>query len=307
MKKWNYLVLFTLLLWGTCFLVGCGKREQENNEKSIEIYYLNKEETKIGNESYSMQAETMEKQIDELLHVLAQTPENAEYKAPISSSITVLDAVEDAGQLTLIVDESYRNLSAITEVLTRAALVRTLTQIPGIDYISMKIREEPLADQSGNPIGVMTADMFIDNAGKEINAYEKARLTLYFTDESGTKLVETTRSVVYNSNISMEKLVVEQLIIGPMNDSAYPTINPETKVNNVTVKDGICYVNLNDSFLTQITNVTSDVTIYSITNSLVELPNVNKVQISINGDTDGMYREKIPFSTIFERNLELLE
>ena len=91
---------------------------------------------------------------------------------------------------------------------------------------------------------------------------EKVRLILYFTDESGTKLVEANRSVVYNTNISMEKLVVEQLIKGPNNEEIYPTINPETKVNSVTVKDGICYVNLNESFLTQMTNVTSEVTIY---------------------------------------------
>lgn len=100
---------------------------------------------------------------------------------------------------------------------------------------------------------------------------------------------------------------MEELIRGPANEETYPTINPETKVNNVTVQDGVCYVNLSESFLTQMTNVTSEVTIYSITNSLVELPNVNKVQISINGDTSGTYREKIPFSTIFERNLELIE
>lgn len=185
--------------------------------------------------------------------------------------------------------------------------MRTLTQADGVEFVSMKVRNDPLTDRSGNPIGIMEASMFIDNAGDEINTYEKVRLILYFTDESGMKLVEANRSVVYNTNISMEKLVVEQLIKGPNNEEIYPTINPETKVNSVTVKDGICYVNLNESFLTQMTNVTSEVTIYSITNSLVELSNVNKVQISINGDTEGTYRESIPFSTIFERNLELID
>ena len=53
-------------------------------------------------------------------------------------------------------------------------------------------------------------------------------------------------------------------------------------------------------------NVGADVTIYSITNSLVELSNVNKVQISINGETNISYREKVNLSSIFERNLDLL-
>ena len=238
---------------------------------------------------------------------MSQAPDDADNKAVISSAFSLLDAVLDEGQVILTVDENYRNLDPAAEVLTRAALVRTLTQLDAVEYVSMKVRNEPLTDRSGNPIGIMEASMFIDNAGDEINTYERARLTLYFTDESGTKLIEASRSVVYNTNISMEKLVVEQLIKGPNNEELFPTVNPETKINNVTVKDGICYVNLNENFLTQMTIVSSEVTIYSITNSLVELPNVNKVQISINGNTEGTYRESIPFSTIFERNLELIE
>lgn len=304
MKK---LRAFLLAVVCILLLCGCRKTEKEADGQRIEIYYLNKEETKIGSETYVLHAAQLGQQLEEVLQVMTQAPDKAEYKAVISSAITVLDAVVEEGQLILTVDEGYRNLPPTTEVLTRAALVRTLTQLKGIDYVSMQIREKPLTDLSGNPIGIMESDMFVDNAGDEINAYEKVRLTLYYTEESGTKLVEATKSVVYNTNISLEKLVMEQLIAGPGTQELYPTINPETKINSVTVKDGICYVNLNESFLTQTTNATSEVTIYSIVNSLVELPDVNKVQISINGNTEGTYRESIPFSTIFERNLELLE
>ena len=106
----------------------------------------------------------------------------------------------------------------------------------------------------------------------------------------------------------MERLVVEQLIAGVgEGEKAFPTINPGTKIVSVNVKDGICYVNLDNAFLTQIYNVTPEVTIYSITNSLVEIANVNKVQISINGDRNITYKECINFSSVFERNLELVE
>ena len=204
-------------------------------------------------------------------------------------------------------DENYRMQSAITEILVRAALVRTLTQIEGIEYVSFQVNSEPLMDASGALVGVMNADQFIDNAGNEINTYEKVKLNLYLANEEGTGLTAVSRSVVYNSNISMERLVVEQLIAGPSeNEAAYPTINPSTRVVSVNVQDGICYVNLNSTFLTQIYNVTSDVTIYSITNSLVELTNVNKVQISINGDSNVTYKENTNLSTVFERNLELV-
>jgi germination protein M len=193
-------------------------------------------------------------------------------------------------------------------VLVRAAIVRTLTQIPEISYVAFTIQGEMLMDSAGNAVGPMAADTFIDNAGNEINAYEKVNLRLYFANEAGDSLVEENRrNVVYNSNIPLEKLVVEQLIEGPMAEGGYPTINPLTKLVSVNVKDGVCYVDLSEDFLSQPYNVNSEVTIYSITNSLVELSNVNKVQISVNGETNISYRENIKLSTVFERNLDLLD
>lgn len=246
--------------------------------------------------------------IDELLAQMAVIPERLEYKAPISGNVTLLESILTEGQLTLSFDEAYKGLPTTTEVLIRAAIVRTITQIDGVSYVSFQIKSEPLTDASGFVLGLMNADMFIDNAGDEINTYEKARLSLYLANESGDGLMRISRSVVYNSNISTERLIVEQLILGVLeNEKAFPTINPETKIVSVNVKDGICYVDLDSAFLTQIYNVTPDVTIYSITNSLVELSNVNKVQISINGDTNVTYRENTSLSAVFERNLELVE
>ena len=304
MGKLKYLLAALL---GGLLLTACGKQETAQEQTVIDVYYLNKEETKISKEAYALQAEDTQGQVAEVLNAMTLPPDDAEGRAVINGTFHIVEALCEEKQVLLTVDEGYRKLEPTTEVLTRAAIVRTLTQIPGVDYVSMKVRNDPLTDSYGNPIGIMEASMFIDNAGDEINTYEKIRLTLYFTDASGTKLVETFRTVVYNTNISLEKLVVEELIKGPNNEELFPTINPETKVNSVTVKDGICYVNLNENFLTQVSNATSEVTVYSITNSLVELPNVNKVQISINSDTEGTYRETIPFSTIFERNLELME
>ena len=51
---------------------------------------------------------------------------------------------------------------------------------------------------------------------------------------------------------------------------------------------------------------TAEVVIYSIVNSLAELSDVNKVQISVDGKTNLAYKEVMPLSQIYERNLELV-
>ena len=244
---------------------------------------------------------------EEMMGQLATIPEKIDYETPLATEIAVRGHTLENGLLTLDFDESYKNLYGIREILVRASIVRTMAQLPGVERVAFTVGGEQLTDRMGTAVGIMTADTFIENAGNEINAYEKVNLRLYFANETGDRLVEENRrNVVYNSNISLEKLVVEKLVEGPMIEGAYPTINPTTRIISVTVQDGTCYVNLNNDFLSQPYNVASDVTIYSITNSLAELPNVNRVQISINGETNLSYRENMSLNTLFERNLDIL-
>ena len=104
----------------------------------------------------------------------------------------------------------------------------------------------------------------------------------------------------------MERLVVEQLIEGPEED-ANPTIPASTKVQNVVVEDGVCYVNLSEAFLNSEYDVTAQVCIYSLVNSLSELTGLNKVQILINGETVTSFRDIISLEDSLERNLDIIE
>lgn len=303
MKK--VLLLLCILLLGIS-ICGCSRKE-EPAENLFPVYYVSKSETKIEMHPYALQEEDGRAQIEELLRAMATPAAKNEYKAPLTMGFQILDYSLENGKLLINMDEKYKELNNIQEVLVRAAIVRTLTAHPDVNFVAIRVNNEQLYDSLGNLVGWMNADQFIENDGKEINTYEEVKLKLYFANETGDMLIPITRTKEYNTNISLEKLIVEELIKGPNGENIYPTINPATKVANVTVKDGVCYVNLDENFLSQIYTVSPEVTIFSITNSLVELSNVNKVQISINGDTSGVYREKYSFTTYFERNLDLVQ
>lgn len=293
-----------------CLLfMGCGKEEVMNQENTIsyDVYFLNYDETKVFSQEMAVPTGDMASQLGYLIDIMQTKQEDVETHAALDYDFQVLNVSIDGEQVIMNLDEHYLGVKPTTAVLIRAAIVRTLTQVEGVTCVSFQIAGEPLTDTAGNPLGIMTADMFIDNAGTEINTYETATLTLYFANETGDMLVSEKREVEYNSNIALEKIVVEQLIAGPEKEKSYPMINPGTTIVSISVKDGICYVNLSQDFLTQIYNVTSDVTLYSITNSLVELNNINKVQILVEGESDTLYNEKVSLNTVFERNLELVE
>lgn len=299
--------LWVCILLSVLLGTACAGQEPLGDGQRYEIYYVNNEETKTLTSEYVSETRDTEALLGELLGQLAQVPAKFEYEAPLAGSFRLLGYTLDNGTLTLDFDGYYRDMDAVKEVLTRAAIVRTLTQIPGVTYVAFTVQGEVLTDSSGAAVGTMSSDLFIDNAGNEINAYEKVNLKLYFADRSGMGLVEENRrNVVYSSNISLEKLVVEKLIAGPETEGACPVVDPQTKIIGVTVRDGTCYVNLDQTFLNQPYNVSAEVTIYSIANSLVELSNVNRVQISVGGETNLFYREKMNLNDVYERNLDLL-
>lgn len=302
MNKLKLGLVFVIL---ALFISGCG--DKKVTQTGYNMYYINKDETKIVEEPYTPKSTTTNELVDEFLDKLDENPKNADYKKTKPDDVNLLNYSVDEKQVYLTFDAGYYNMSSVTELLFRTSIVRILTQIPNIKFVSFYVNDKPLVDANGNVVGIMTADNFIENTGDEINSYKRANLTLYYANKKGNKLVETSVDVVYSSNISMEKLILEQLMKGPTSDKVYPTISPDTKLISVSIRDGACYVNFDEGFLNQTYELTESVPVYSVVNSLLELGNINKVQILINGETDITYREAIKFDTFFERNLDIIE
>ncbi len=303
MKKW---IPWLCLMLSLVLLSGCGAKNEEE-ESGYQIWYMNQSETKLFYEYKELQAKNTEGLLKEALEVLREQPSDENHKPVLPETVYVTDYEIQHNQLYLDFSIEYQEMPKLYEVLCRAAIVRTLCQLPEIEYVGFRVDGKPLQDLQGKPYGLMNEEQFIENAGEEINAYKTADLTLYYTNQTGDKLVTQRVAKEYNSNISLERLIVEQLIAGPPFEGVYPTIPSTTKVVSTAVRDGICYVNLDEGFLATGYNVTESIPIYSIVNSLIENTDVQKVQISINGETNKIFRESISFDTVFMKNKELVE
>jgi germination protein M len=277
------------------------------------IFCPDANETKVGYVTYTPKAEDRDDLVEEYLKQLQTEPGDIELRRALPEDVVVDEYMfDDAGQLTLYLSSGYSKLKDVSEILHRAAIVKTLCQIEGVDGVQFYVAGQPLTDSNLNAVGYMTADSFIDNTGGETTYKQKATLNMYFSDSTGRSLVKVPVDITYDATIPLEQLAVEQLIKGPYSidgvdpDEVEATIPEKTELNKISVKENTCYIDFSEEFLEKRTNVSAETTIYSVVNTLVELSNINKVQFSINGEQVLLYNDTIDFGSAFERNLDIV-
>lgn len=309
-KMWLWL-LFLMTITG---LAGCGGKKQEKTpeepqEGTYKIYYLNSSMTRLAPQEYETDTRDQEALVVELMDQFLNVPNDVDSQVALSDKVGYLGYRQEEQVLFLYFDAGYGsrvNMNPTREILCRAALAKTMTQIKGIDYISIYVADQPLLDSYGNPVGMVSGSDFVEGIS-DINAYEKSQIKLFFTDETGERLVTENREVVHSINTSLERVIVEELIKGPAMTGHHRTLPEDTGLLNVSLNENICYINFDAAFLNNTLEVKEYIPVYSIVNSLSEISTVSKVQITVNGSQDVMFRDVISLNTQFERNLEIGE
>lgn len=304
--KITAVVLIICLLFVTA---GCSGSDSEDGiTGGYQIYYVNNDQTSLVYQKYNPKSSDTGDLIKEILKQLETSTDSIDYICAKPGSVKLLDYSLEGDTLALSFDDGYLHMEKSTEVLMRMAYVDTLVQISDVANVEFYINEEPLMDSDNQAVGAMNENSFVQNDGSEINEYESTELILYFASEDGKKLVQSTRKVTHSANMSLEKVVIEQLLQGPSsNTDSKSTIPDGTKLLSISTKDSVCYVSFSSEFLNLTSDVSNDVQIYSIVDSLAELSTISKVQISVYGESNASLSSNMELGKILERNLDLVE
>lgn len=303
--------LFVLLSLALTFgIMGCSNKVQEKEtdiKDYFKIYYVNNLEDKLVSEDYFAKEDDKDKLVKELIGRLTNIPDGITLKKPIPDEVKIKDIKIKDDCVTINFSETYKQITGIAEILRRACVVKTLCQIDGINKVEYTIENQPLMYSELNPVGAMSGDDFIDNTGGETTYYQNVQISLYYTDKEGKKLFHTRHNVEFDGTISLEELVIRQLLAGPLeNDKLAPVLPLGTKINKVSFKDGICYVDFSKEFLEGRDGVSDDVIVYSVVNSLSDIGSVSKVQFWIDGKPVSSYRETVPIDLPIERKFDII-
>ncbi len=313
MKKWLWILCCMIILT----ITGCGQKKQETTtqeqlgENQIYLYYVNPEKTDVVKRTYSLkEQEDLSAQIKEIIGQLAGAKATTEYQASVPEGIsyTSCNTENRHGRIEVSFNVAYSSVDAEELLFFKTCVVKTLLQLAPVNSVTMTLTDLANADPDTATVSEnFDQDSFTLSFGGEKGYKQTGTIILYFANANGDALKEYRKKIEISNTTSLDRLVVESLIEGPEREEYQATVPPNTTIRNISVKDGICYVDLSDEFYNTDNTLKNDIVVYSIVNSLLELPTVSKVQFLRNGEKQQYFRETMEFDGLFERNLDLIE
>ncbi len=202
------------------------------------------------------------------------------------------------------VEPSFDSLNSGSKALCLDSLVYTITDMSFVDSVSFYVDGKPyMTDADGKEI-LFNRNNVRNNPVIEPEKTQWKMVTLYFADKTATdKLAAEQKRIEVKQSLTLEYQIVEQLILGPGKTMLRSVLPHNTEIIDIKTENNICYVNLSKSFM----NINSgdkkeaELSIYSVVNSLTEIPDVKKVQFLIEGEKVDTF-SGIDFSKAFERN-----
>jgi len=113
---------------------------------------------------------------------------------------------------------------------------------------------------------------------------EMVEVNLYFSDSQAMYLVPEKRKISQIPSLARQAVI--ELVKGPESSDFYPTIPEGTQVNEVYIADDIVYIDLSEEIYKNHPGGSRGelMTVYSIVNTLTEIPPIKGVQILVEGD-----------------------
>ena len=318
MKRFAAVLLTVLVILS---LAGCQNIEnlvksrlQRSSDKSgsgYNIYYLNQNGDGILGTAYQLTSTTEESIVDECMKALAEEPEKSVYRAVLTGPAAVENYKYDKQKKSLAIyfSESFELMPETSQLLTRAAVVKTMTQFRNIvDYVTIKIGGSWLTGANGEVLR-MDRDFFVSEITNDLDLHEDARMTLYFLSENGRKLAayEATQRYYNYSKDSLAAVVMDALLRGPVTDQYRSPLSSSIQVRSIHISDGLCTVDFNRAFLTPVENVPYKMTVYSVVSTLCALGTVNEVNITVEGETVTEAPEDVVLSGPMTPDTSLIE
>jgi germination protein M len=198
------------------FFLGLFKKDKTEDSLTTSkgkyaVYYVNLDKDGLVTEYCDLKSSTIQGKADELKLIIEKNSMDGKYISVKPSNLKVNKVVLTDNILNISFGSQYDELTKVEKLLIKAAYVLTFTQVTGIDYVSFYVNDQPLTDASGNVVGALSANNFIDFMEDKDGQNKLVQITLYISNKSGDKLKKVTKSCEYLREESLEEFILTKL------------------------------------------------------------------------------------------------
>lgn len=238
------------LVLALLLLAGCGASVSVEKTEPIDFYFCAAEETEqtidFERPSGALSVQTVDLgrqdiSIGEILTRYLAFCRDGGY-GPFPAGLEYTDLALEDGVLALTFNDAFSALSGVDLSLAAAALTMTLTQISGVDGISIHGRSAIL---SGDWQEVFTADDFLLQDGSAV--HPEYAVQLYFLDAGGN-LTAQRRVLTCDDRSQLPELAMDALLAGPDEPGLTCAVPAGTQLADVSVDGALCTVVLSEEF-----------------------------------------------------------
>lgn len=303
----KYVLLLLLLV--PISLTACHLKSGTNDKEDIlRIYFFNMAQNNWHVEDVKVNLEDNapgESKMYAVVKALAKGPEASSLQGNVPTDLKIKDMKLKDKVAFINFTADYKALSIADQMMIRASLVYSLTELDFITGVEFSIENEPLTKSDGEKVGRLKRENILVSALDPSPQNITQTITLYFTKPNSDKLYAEKREIGVSENVLLEKYVMEELIKGPTEDGLISPLRPGTKLNEVKTQENVSQVDL--SYDKAITSpIGEELLVYSIVNSLTELPHIKKVSFLKDGKKQTDVTALIDFNTLFERDESLI-
>ncbi len=268
-----------LLLLSMLVLTSCSPSGTNNSEVCTLYYFENDDKNSLISVTERLEAASPEQAVYDIFTMLTK-PENKKYAPAISEKVKLINASVSNGVCNITLSYHYINLPVSSKIAMDACLTNTLCSLSYIDRVIISCEGISYA---------YTSSDFITDTPRTY--YDTHTVNLYFANESFDGLYGVSESISIPPGTTLEKVAVSRLLSGPASDSLQSAIPHGTQLNDIYVSEGVCVIDLSAEFVSNAIHDATheEMTLYSIVNTVTELPMINSVKFLIDGNQGSGY------------------
>lgn len=284
MKKRQFCILLAMLL----LLCACTEKAPQEASDTFLFYYpaqtvSYQDDGAICSQSAGFDGNAVDP--EELLtrYFTSLPPENGSSPLPASWELRSVVLQDATAEIVL----QGRNADALARSLCATCIAMTLLQLDSVQRVSITTPGEDA------PLILSENDIFLHDNGM---LPQEEMLALYFPDAQRRYLVRETMSVEAMDSADKPAYIISQLLSGRERGQLTSCIPEGTKLLDISVENGVCTVDLSSEFQNHLEHsfAAERMAVYSIVNSLTELPEISTVDLWVAGaPIERLYRMEL--------------